>query len=436
MFVVLDLIHFFWIALLADFLIAFIYWRRPLWGLGFVIFFSPLYLIKFQEDWASFTLLESMIIFVFLVWLFKKIREKRIADFKENFKKIFKSFFGWPIVLILGGATLATTFSPDKISSFGILKSWIIEPLIFAGLVFEEIKNQRQLNLMIRFLEANVLSLAMVALAYFLAGNLTFDGRLAAFFLSPNHLAMALAPGLILFFKEIVIVSSKKNLFFLIGVISLIVLIFYFTFSYSAWLAVAFSLFFSFLILFKKEVFSLKSFCFLMAFLVVVFLFLFSLQFFNVKFHDLLFSDRSSWQSRLMIWRVAGVILKDHWFLGIGPGMFQRLYLDYQKYFPPYLEWAVPQPHNLFLAWWLQAGIGGLIGFLWLLKKIFCYFFKKILKPSFKEKDGLSVLVFLFAILIYWIFHGLVDTPYWKNDLSLIFWAIIALSYKAIRLGG
>ena len=31
---------------------------------------------------------------------------------------------------------------------------------------------------------------------------------------------------------------------------------------------------------------------------------------------------------------------------------------EYQKHFPPYLEWAVPQPHNLYLAFWLQYCYG------------------------------------------------------------------------------
>jgi len=132
-----------------------------------------------------------------------------------------------------------------------------------------------------------------------------------------------------------------------------------------------------------------------------------------------------------MVWSAAGKILADNWLLGIGPGMFQQYYLEYQKYFPvPYLEWAVPQPHNLFLAFWLQAGILGLIGFIWLIIN----FFRRLFNFFINQKSPLALS--LMAIMVYILAHGLLDTTYWKNDLSLIFWTIIASGYIADRLRG
>jgi len=103
---------------------------------------------------------------------------------------------------------------------------------------------------------------------------------------------------------------------------------------------------------------------------------------------------------------------------GIGPGNFQKTYLEYQKYFPPYLEWAVPQPHNLYLAFWLESGLSGLIGFIWLL----VLFFRDNKKArEYNLETGLLCL----AIILYFLIHGLVDTTYWRNDMAVIFWAVI-----------
>jgi len=77
--------------------------------------------------------------------------------------------------------------------------------------------------------------------------------------------------------------------------------------------------------------------------------------------------DRSSAASRVTIWRSAIAIGRDYPVFGIGPGSFQAQYLRYQKNYPPYLEWAVPQPHNTYLAFWLQTGALGLVGFVLLL---------------------------------------------------------------------
>ncbi|MEK7124040.1 MAG: hypothetical protein AAB851_04070, partial [Patescibacteria group bacterium] len=102
-------------------------------------------------------------------------------------------------------------------------------------------------------------------------------------------------------------------------------------------------------------------------------------------------------------------------------------YLGYQKYFPPYLEWAVPQPHNLFLAFWLQTGIAGFCG---LILIIFSFFKEKT--AALKQNGGglfhhQNYNFWLAAAMSVILIHGLIDTPYFKNDLSALFWLILAL---------
>ncbi|OGI21597.1 MAG: hypothetical protein A3J06_01000 [Candidatus Moranbacteria bacterium RIFCSPLOWO2_02_FULL_48_19] len=102
---------------------------------------------------------------------------------------------------------------------------------------------------------------------------------------------------------------------------------------------------------------------------------------------------------------------------GIGLGRFQEVYLEYQKYFPPYLEWAVPQPHNLYLAVWLQTGLLGLIGFILLVSRAIILLIKN------KSRESALLLGLLTLYLIY----GLFDTPFFKTDLAFSFWLVIAL---------
>ena len=128
----------------------------------------------------------------------------------------------------------------------------------------------------------------------------------------------------------------------------------------------------------------------------------------------------------MIIWNSSAKIIRDNPAFGIGPGNFQKEYLDYQKYFPPYLEWAVPQPHNLYLAFWLQSGIFGLIGFLLLV-----YFWLGNLFKKIRQKNSFFGLEAVLAeIMLYIIIVGLFDTPVWKNDLALVFSAIVFLGIK------
>ncbi len=48
-----------------------------------------------------------------------------------------------------------------------------------------------------------------------------------------------------------------------------------------------------------------------------------------------------------------------------------------------------------------------------------------------KETSRLGVLLALVGIVI----HGLVDVPYFKNDLSLEFWVLLGVSWAGLRWG-
>jgi len=140
-----------------------------------------------------------------------------------------------------------------------------------------------------------------------------------------------------------------------------------------------------------------------------------------VKFNQITnLDERSSFHSRLMIWNTSVEIIKDNPLFGIGPGTFQDVYLSYsEKFDEPYLEWAVPQPHNIFLAFYLQTGMIGFVGFILIL---FWFFYGC-------RNEALPRLYWqiINVLMIYILVHGLVDTTYWKNDLALMFWLIVGM---------
>lgn len=342
-----------------------------------IVFCLPLYLIRF----GSFNFLEILVYVSFIIWLFSK-------------KKIIlpNKWLQYGILLLFSGLTISTVFSVDLRISAGIWKGWFIMPLLFFILAINVIKEEEIKNILISLTLSGV-AVSLIALGYRVFGLLTYDGRLSAFYLSPNHLAMYLSPILILSFY------LKKNIFRTVAQ-CLMFLVIYLTYSYGALLGIFAALF---LVIKKKKL------------ILLLILIVLLLQLPTQKFQGYLDLDYPALQSRLVIWQSAARITKDHLLVGIGPGMFQKYYLDYQVFFPPYPEWAVPQPHNIFLAFWLQTGLLGLVGFIWLL----VVFFKKNLFA---------------AAMVCILVHGLVDTTYWKNDLAMIFWLIIALSCIAGHL--
>jgi putative inorganic carbon (HCO3(-)) transporter len=456
------------ILILGLLILAILSYRRIDLALGIVILTLPFYLIRLEILSIPTTFLELMIYVVFLVWIATKINKKlslkchcekssRTTKQSHSFFKITgllrfiatslamtKKKISIPIFLILLGCIISIIVSPNKQAGFGILKGWFIDPLLLFFIISDVVKTKKETTKILSFLAISGIIVATIGLFYYFFNELTYDGRLKAFFLSPNHLAMYLAPagiicfGLFLFFschsRENENPELKKNrfrikcgmtnrYFYLLGFVICSTVIFL-TYSYGAWMGFGVAILFLILFFQKKIVWRKK-----VLLLIIATLFLSAFFFFQhntEKFQNFINFSRSSFESRIMIWKSSAAILKDRPFLGIGPGNFQDFYLDYQKKFPPYLEWAVPQPHNLFLAFYLQCGLLGLIGFLWL---IFLFFKKGFQAIASKQQTANSkqLSIILIAIMLYILIHGLVDTPYWKNDLAIIFWIIIGL---------
>jgi O-antigen ligase len=316
---------------------------------------------------------------------------------------------------------LSVLLNDNYRAGFGILKSWFLLPILFSFAVYAKTTTEQFVEKIYLSIFLSAALVGFIAAVYKLLGYVTYDGRLSAFYLSPNHLAMYLSAGLFFgfyFLLKYFPTESYSRIFFVCLVLFIFIIFpLHFTFSYSAWLAVVISLFATAALIYpRKKYFLLTG---LIALISIVLLF----QINTPKFSTLTnFSQKSSFTSRAAIWKASFLMLKQHPLIGIGAGNFQNEYLAKQKYFPPYPEWAVPQPHNIFLAFWLQSGILGLIGFLLLLIFVFRNLFSLI-----RHKKSAALATPLLGFFIYTVLHGLIDTPYWKNDLSFLFWLCVFL---------
>ncbi|MEA2098343.1 MAG: O-antigen ligase family protein [Patescibacteria group bacterium] len=408
------------------------------YGIYAIIFFMPLYLWRFSIGGIPTTALEIMIYILFLVWILNRIRKNllyknfypALAEGFSDFNRLCKNNFilSIGIALLFLGLILSTVHSSDLRTSLGVCKGWFFDPFLFFIVFISVIKKDKQIILSLKSWIFSGVAVSLIGIFYLLNNELTFDGRLKAFFLSPNHLAMYLSPAflIVLFFllnKKVFSIQyfcprrtslglAVFSIFLLIIFISL-----YFTCSYGAFLGVFIGTLYLFI---KNKRLKIKNIYLLgfISFLLLGFIFVSSNKFNQITNSN----NRSSFHSRLMIWNVAGEIIKDSPILGIGPGTFQETYLSYAERFDePYLEWAVPQSHNIFLAFYLQTGLIGFVGFIIIL----IWFFSR--RDTINRVSTTVKIYIINALMIYILIHGLVDTTYWKNDLSLIFWIVSAL---------
>jgi O-antigen ligase len=387
------------------------------------IFALPLYLFRFNFLGLPMNIFEIFAILAITALIFKKK-----SVFGKSLRDVpFLVFVG--SMLLLAGLLFSIFLNNNHLSGAGILKSWFLLPIIFAFGLFLVLNSKEIFEKVFLSFYLSAISVGFIAIIYKLNGIVTYDNRLKCFYASPNYLAMYLTPAIFLGFYFLLRKYREKNIsgqfflhFFLI--VFLLLLPLYYTYSYGAWLSLTITLATTLIILTPQ-----KKWLFLFPVIVLTVFLVFQTN--SSKFLSLIeFSERSSFASRIMIWKASFLMIRQHPLVGIGPGNFQTAYLSLQKYFPPYLEWAVPQPHNIFLAFWLQSGIIGLLGFLCLL-----FFSLRLLLNILKnDQKNANLAAPLFAFFIYVILHGLIDTPYWKNDLAVIFWIFMATTISLEKL--
>ena len=145
--------------------------------------------------------------------------------------------------------------------------------------------------------------------------------------------------------------------------------------------------------------------------------------------HEFNLTDpNNTFVSRLNLWQVTLNMLRDHPIFGTGLYGFAR---SIQRYRGGIYEEHLIYPHNLVLNMWTETGLLGLGAFVWLLVQAFRVSWRGWKSgPAAWRAIQLGVVLAMVAIIV----HGLVDVPYFKNDLALEFWAFLGLAWAGTRV--
>lgn len=390
-----------------------------------LVFISPFlfaaYFFQFQVAGIPFTVLELFVYVLFGLWIVELIRDRKIISWDKRTRLYWYAAFG-----ILVGATIGVLSAPDFISlpsgeilnakraTLGVWKGWLVAPMLYFAVITQVIRSESQATKLLRMFvySAGFVSLLAHGWAIF-ADGLTIDFRLSGFYESANYLALYVVPALLLNLYFVMQRPKKPTRQYLFDLGNLTVLTYslFFTQSYAAIIAVFGAMgLYAVYQLFSNPKRRRKMLIALTA-LAVVFSVVIVTQFNTPKFKQALdYKNRSSTSVRLEIYQTAIEIIRRHPLTGVGPGLFQA---NYQNIAPVVLnraplEWNMPHSHNIFLGFWINAGIIGLIAFLALLI--------------------LAHQRFTVPLIALWgtVIHGLFDMPFWKNDLAMIFWLLIA----------
>ena len=172
------------------------------WAVYLIIFALPGYLIRFQIFGIPMTLLESMILILFLALAIKKSGNLEIRKLKQIIINHKLYYF---IILFLSAATVSVFVSPDPRAALGIWKAYFIEPILFL-LVFVSVIDKYKLKNVFLAFSSSAFLLSLIAIYQKITGNLISNSfwaaeatrRVTSVFEYPNALALYLPPIIIL----------------------------------------------------------------------------------------------------------------------------------------------------------------------------------------------------------------------------------------------
>ncbi len=390
-------------------------WINFRYALCFFILLLPAYIIRFYLGPLPSTLLEISFGSLALVWLIKYARKDwcEIKNFFQQHKVLFVLIF-----IFLFSTLIAAFANPIPLKALGIWRAYFFEPIIVFFILAGRSKEAPPKDL-IKFLAWSTVSISLLAIIQKITGNFyppslwndELFGRPTSFFTTPNAIGLYLVPILLLLIPSVIRILQKKResgdslilLIFLTGLFATIL-----SFSQGAWAAIAVG-FIIFIFLFGKRRLAVSTFIVLVLCLLLAP---------NIR-QAFLFQDQAG-QNRVTLWKYSTQYLtKTPTNFVLGSGL-RRFFTEVQK---PYYNVKEMErliyPHNLFLNFWLETGLLGMLSFIGILLYLF-YIGLKIFK-----KDHLLGAA-IAASLIAFVIHGLVDVPYFKNDLAVIFWLIAA----------
>jgi len=438
------------------------------WAVLLLAFALPSYLLRFSIFGFPSTILELMLLISFAVFFVRDFKN-RGGNLKSYFNKTqVKPYpFRIEIIIFLLVAFLSLAVAGFSNDALGIFKAYFLEAILFFILLFNVFRTDEARVKIYWALAASALIISIFAFYQKITGQffptefLANQRRVTSFFPYPNALGLYLGPIVLILsgfiFKLWQTRKNKIDYIKIIGlglIIGIALLAIYLAQSEGALVGVLIALFISALIFNKTSRY--------LAIGAAGIFFIF------------IISNSSAWnyvRIKATLNDLTGQIRKQQWietkkmfFAEPKIALFGTGLNNYQQSIAPYhqegifvknddpnwlqkvresaeyrkLVWQPTEiymyPHNIFLNFWTELGLVGMLLFVW----IFLRFFWEIVK-IFKNKELFDIgdkalLVGLTGAMIVVIIHGLVDVPYFKNDLALLFWLFVfQLSWFKIK---
>lgn len=407
----------------------------------------PFYVIRFDIGPLPTTALEIFVLLLITIWL----AQVKLTGVKNAWMTL--GVWRYPLAVWLAVTLTAVLTAPDSWSALGHWRAFMLEPAIIFAILLERYKNNEQPktvlfnNLLVGLAVVTIL-MGAYAIYQFFTGfgipppwDVSPGRRATGIFGFPNGLSLFMAP----FGVTCLIVWLKKVFAGEGGWLRLALPMAWTLAGAGEILAKSMGGLSAFgmgtvlvLLAYKKTRLIGAVLCVLGAIGAGVI----AINIYRTEMHpqtvEHTVASTKKWSSlvRTIIWRESLELALANPVLGSGLRSYKTAIIPYHT--ATWME-IYPHPHNIFLMLWIETGLAGLLAFLWITATWISVVHRTTYiarnrnletssQPSNKVRgtryEKYAWLVPLAAILV----HGLVDMPYFKNDLALQFWILAGLA--------
>jgi len=380
---------------------------------------TPAYVIRWRFGIFPTTLLEIAILLTVVAFAYESWRLRSIP--------LWRSPFTVPAVIFIVAGAISVIAAPDRRAALGIYRAYLIEPIAFFFVLSVVVNSYKRALLMLGGLGVAgvVVGVANSAVVLDAIRHHTWNPAVTApvvIYTNANAVALFLVP-LIAVAGSLVLHETNPRIrlaslaFVLIAVASTL-----FSFSRGGYLALA--------AVALGLALSHRRRWWLVGAAVAAAIVLVLIPPINHRLAvEVNFSNGSNTLvGRFELWRVSLQMLQQHFLFGAGLSGFSQTIGPYWN--PTHTDRFI-YPHNIVLTFWSETGLLGLAAFAWI---IFTGFKQSWHGWRVRQSEWRPLELGVFLALVAVVVHGLVDVPYFKNDLAVEFWVLLGLAWAGNQI--
>lgn len=372
----------------------------------------PLYVVRWRIGPVPTTLLEILILITVAAYLFTLWSERRLPT---------RTGYEIPIAILLIAGVIGIFVSPDPTRALGIYRAYFLEAVACFYVAVDLLDTPRDLRIFLLAAAAGSSVMAtgqIVSFTWVAAhGQLKLGDAPSFLNTSANADAMFLEPPLAFALGFFAFPSGRRERLIAGIVLALVFVGIVLTLSRAAYLAMA-VLAVVFVLSLQGRKWRLRA----LGAIAVLGLITVEIPFINHRLLDLAHSVTN----RTSIYHQALQMLAERPLFGAGISGYAIRVAPFR---PPKASIHI-YPHDIWLTTWSELGLLGLFAFAFIFFALLWHGVRALPRASEIYRPLLWGAV---GALVLYAVHGLFDSPYWKNDLSVEFWLLAALQVVGVR---